>query len=124
MSQGWDWPKLLADALKIGLSVGEFWRMTPRETALAFEAAMWRYDRERQQAAWLAWHIAALGRAKRLPSLRRLMRMPAAKKLSGDEAAKRAHEHAEMVKRMAWPLAKAVWSHSGTKTERDKEAKQ
>jgi len=74
--------------------------MTPRETALAFEAAMWRYDRERQQAAWLVWHIAALGRAKRLPSLRRLMRMPAAKELNGDEAAKRAHEHAEMVKRM------------------------
>jgi len=75
--------------------------MTPRETALAFEAAMWRYDRERKQTAWLAWHIAALGRARRLPSLRRLMRMPAAKKLSGDEAAKRAHDHAEIVKRMA-----------------------
>lgn len=101
MSQGWNWPKLLGDALRIGLSVGEFWRMTPRETALAFEAAVWRYDRERRQAAWLAWHIAALGRAKRLPSLRRLMRMPAAKKLSGHEAAKGGREHAEMVKRMA-----------------------
>jgi len=75
--------------------------MTPRETALAFEAAAWRYERERQRAAWLAWHIAALGRAKRLPSLRRLMRMPAAKKLSGDEAARHAHDHAEIVKRMA-----------------------
>ncbi len=80
--------------------MGEFWRMTPRETSLAFEAATWRYDRERQRAAWMAGHIAALGRAKRLPSLRRLMGMPVAKKLSEDEAAERAHEHAEMVKRM------------------------
>jgi len=81
--------------------VGEFWRMTPRETSLAFDVAKWRYERERRHRAWLAWHIAALGRAKRLPSLRRLMGMPAAKKLSGDEAARRAHQHAEIVKRMA-----------------------
>ena len=100
MSQEWDWPKLLADALKVGLSVDEFWGMTPRETVLVVEAAIWRYDREHQQRAWLAWHIAALGRAKRLPSLRKLLGMPAAKKLVGDEAERRAREHAEMVKRM------------------------
>ena len=103
MSQEWDWPKLLADALKIGLSVDEFWRMTPRETTLAIEGAVWRYEREHQQVAWLAWHVAALGRAKRLPSLRRLLRMPAATKLVGEEAEKRAREHAEMVTRMRRP---------------------
>jgi len=100
LSQEWDWPRLLADVLRIGLSVSEFWSLTPRETALVFEAATWRYEREHHQRAWLAWHMAALSRAKRLPSLKRFMGIPASKRLSKDEAKRRAQEHAEMVERM------------------------
>lgn len=99
-SQEWSWPDLLTDALKSGLSVDEFWRMTPRETRLAFDAANWRVERERRNLAWLAWHVAAMIRSRRLPSLRRLIGMPMAQKLVGDEATKRAREHAEMVGRM------------------------
>lgn len=45
-----------------GLSPEEFWRSTPR-TILA---ALRGYYRRR---GWLAWHVAALGRMKTLPSL-------------------------------------------------------
>lgn len=99
-SQEWSWSDLLTDALKSGLSVDEFWQMTPRETALAFGAAKWRFERERRHLAWLAWHIAAMMRSRRMPSLRKLIGMPVAQKLTGDEAAGRAREHAEMIERM------------------------
>jgi hypothetical protein len=47
--------------------------MTPKETALAFAGAAWRQEQARENNAWLAWHMAALGRVKRLPPLRRFI---------------------------------------------------
>ena len=64
---------LLAEALKAGISVAEFWEMTPRETFAAVEAAAWRMRQEQMLALSTAWHTAALSRAKKLPALAVLM---------------------------------------------------
>ena len=83
------------EALKAGGSVGEFWDMTPREVHALIEADNWRRDQAQRGRAWLAWHIAALQRVKRFPSLARLMgHRP--KALSPDEMAKRRAEFQEM----------------------------
>jgi len=80
--------------------VEEFWALTPRETARAFEAARWRQEREQQQQAWLAWHVAALMRSKRLPALQRLMPRPRARRLKGKELERRRREHDEIVRKL------------------------
>jgi hypothetical protein len=46
--------------------------MTPRQFAAAFEGARKRAEAEHNGRAWLAWHVAALDRQKRLPDLSRL----------------------------------------------------
>lgn len=48
--------------------------MTPREVLLVMDAAAWQAQREQERMISLAWHIEALHRAKRLPSLRALLR--------------------------------------------------
>ena len=85
----------------MGISVSEFWAMTPWELRLALEAGARRLERERQRDAWLAWHIAAMGRAKRLPSLRRLLGVPRARRLQGAELERRRREHAEIVRKLS-----------------------
>jgi hypothetical protein len=59
-----------------------------------------RVDRERERDLWLAWHVAALGRTKKLPTLKRLLHPPETKLLGPDEAAARAAEFAELKQRM------------------------
>ena len=54
--------------------MGQFWDLTPRELDLVFQNDAWRRDQQREANAWLAWHMAALGRVKRLPALRRFIR--------------------------------------------------
>lgn len=71
--------------------------MTPRETLMAMEAAAWRADVQHRQDAWLAWHVAMLQRAKRMPPLARLVAPPKARKLEGAELELRRAEYAEMV---------------------------
>lgn len=68
-----DFQVLLAEALRCGLSTLEFWDLTPRETVMACQAAMWRMEQAQEQALSLAWHMAALTRAKRIPPLARLL---------------------------------------------------
>jgi len=51
----------------------QFWRSTPREVLAFLEGVQLRLEREHQARAWLAWHIAALPRAKRLPKLEDLL---------------------------------------------------
>lgn len=43
--------------------------MTPLELAREMSATLARLTREQDDRAWIAWHIAALGRAKKLPKL-------------------------------------------------------
>jgi hypothetical protein len=84
--------QLLVEALRAGIPIGEFWDMTPRETVLVIEAAAWRAEQAQRGRAWLAWHVAALSRATRLPPLSRLFRLPGAKRLEGEDLEKRRRE--------------------------------
>lgn len=86
---------LLKKALRCGVDVAAFWKMTPAETYMAIEAAVWRDDREQKLALRTAWHTAALSRAKRMPSLGQFM-TPPARKVTGEELRKRRQEFDEM----------------------------
>ena len=76
-----------------------FWDLTPKELWLVFKVTAWRWLQEQKRDAWLAWHIAALTRAKRLPSLASVMPKPPARKLSGAELRTRQQEFAELTER-------------------------
>ena len=52
-----------------GFAEAEFWESTPRLVELAFDAASQLQDREHNDRAWLAWHIAVLTRTKKLQKL-------------------------------------------------------
>lgn len=54
----------------MGLEPGEFWRLTPAELNELIEGYRWRDKREQDRLAWLAWHVAALQRTKKMPSLK------------------------------------------------------
>jgi hypothetical protein len=75
--------------------------MTPVETLMALEAAAKRAEMEQQRLAWLAWHIAALQRTKRIPDLNRLLGGHRTVQLKGAELERRRREHAELVERMS-----------------------
>ena len=74
--------------------------MTPRETNAAIEAFAWRVEREHRRDAWLAWHVAALSRARRLPPLRRLLGGGETRELKGEELMRRRRERDEMLERI------------------------
>jgi hypothetical protein len=82
------------------MTVGEFWELTPRETTVALQAAVWRLERARERDLALAWHIVALDRTKRLPTLKRLLRPGTTRRLAGDEKTRRAAEFRELAERM------------------------
>ena len=98
----------MVDALRAGLSVQEFWSLTPRETWMTLEARAWRLERESERTGelirlaqkmlgWLAWHVAALQRSKRLPALKRLIDGGGqTKELTPGEAAVRKAEFEEL----------------------------
>lgn len=93
---GFDVASLMKQALRCGVSVAEFWEMTPRETLLTIEAAIWIDRRRVRQDLSLAWHTAALSRVKRMPSLKRLLASSKgsdkARPLKGKELEKRRDE--------------------------------
>lgn len=57
----------------LGYDHESFWDQTSHTLSLTFEAANDRFRREHNDRAWLAYHIAGLGRAKKFPQLRSLM---------------------------------------------------
>lgn len=57
-----------------GVSALDFWHMLPREVYAAIAAANMRAKGELKRALYLAWHTAALTRAKRMPGLGRLLK--------------------------------------------------
>ncbi len=92
---------VLAEALKAGVSVFEFWDMTPREVAQAMSAFAWRQRERQRELAWLAWHVAALMRVKKLPRLDELI--PRERKTSVQQQLdreRRQREHEDIVRRM------------------------
>ncbi len=66
--------------------------MTPAETFAVLDAAAWRWKREHQRDAWLAWHTAMLARTKKMPSLKRLLGGGETKVLEGEELERRRAE--------------------------------
>ena len=74
------------------MTVGEFWDMTPRETFMALNAAVWRIEQEMARSLSLAWNIAALERTKRLPSLSKLLAPVADKQQAPIEERRREFE--------------------------------
>lgn len=82
--------------MKCGVTVAEFWAMTPRETTMAIEAAIWRDERAQKQALSLAWHTAALGRQKRMPGLKQLLVKVFPPKVTRQEEARRKQDFEEM----------------------------
>ena len=50
-----------------------FWRLTLREISVILKGASANLRRRHDEAAWLAWHIEALARAKKLPKLETLL---------------------------------------------------
>jgi hypothetical protein len=64
------------------------------------EAANWRDYQRHRRDTWLAWHIAALSRARRLPTLQRMLGSNKAKPLHGDKLERRRREHREIMDRI------------------------
>jgi hypothetical protein len=95
-----DWQELLESALRCGITVADFWAMTPRETYAAIRAAGWRIELEQRRGVIQAWHTAALARAKRLPSLRRLLSPGKSQPLQGDELERHRQERDEILARI------------------------
>lgn len=79
-----------------GIKVLEFWDLTPRETFMAIDAAIWRDEVQQRRNLTLAWQTAALTRAKRMPSLKQLLNTKPARPLHGEELEKRRQEFKEM----------------------------
>lgn len=67
---------------------------------MMLDVAVERREAEHDRDAWIAWHMAAMVRAKQMPTLARLAGRDRAKPLKGEELAKRRAEHEEMVRRM------------------------
>lgn len=61
------------NALRSNISPQEFWGLTPKEIVEVIEANLWGKEQEYKLAGWLAWHIAALERQKKLPKLERII---------------------------------------------------
>lgn len=78
------------------MAPAEFWDLTPRETFMAIAAAVWREKRAREMDVALAWYIASLSRAKRLPPLKQLLKAKPAKALAGPELEQRRQEFEQM----------------------------
>ena len=74
--------------------------MTPNETLATIEARAWQAEQERQRDLWLAWHIAALSRAKRLPSLKRLLGSGETRVLTGADLERRHQERREIMEQV------------------------
>lgn len=83
-------------ALRAGISVMEFWDLTPRETFMEIDASIWREEIQQKRDLVLAWQTAALTRAKRMPSLKQLLNTKQARPLVGQELEKRRKEFKEM----------------------------
>ena len=59
--------------MRAGVTVLTFWDMTPCETLMAMEAAVWRAEQAQAGELAQAWHVAAFSRQKRLPGLATLL---------------------------------------------------
>lgn len=84
--------------MRAGVSVAEFWDLTPFETLLVIEANIWRDEHDQKMLLKHAWDIAALSRSKRLPKLSLLLKSKPVKRLKGQELIMRRSEFQDMTK--------------------------
>lgn len=59
--------------MEAGLDPDRFWQVTPRQAENEIGAAAKRRHQHHNELAWLAWHIAALGRTKKMPKLKDML---------------------------------------------------
>lgn len=72
-----------------GFEAARFWKITPKEVEREMHGAGLRREREHNERAWLAWHIVALDRTKKLPKLETLL-------ISGKQARPQTPEEHEL----------------------------
>jgi len=58
----------------------QVWALTPAELGLLFEGCAEEKAERRQELIYLAWHIEAFARQKRLPSLKKILKDSGSKK--------------------------------------------
>jgi hypothetical protein len=58
--------------VEAGCDPARFWTITPAEAAREMRGRASVRRHEQQQMAWLAWHIEALARSKKMPSLQEM----------------------------------------------------
>jgi hypothetical protein len=83
----------------MGLSEEDFWNLTPREWQRLNQAQQWRNDQQARRDVTQAWQVAALVRARYLPSLAVLLSPPRSRALTEAERAKRQQEFDELAAR-------------------------
>jgi len=84
---------LMREALRCGVTIAEYWSMTPPETLAVIEAHNWRQRQEERRQMTTAWMTAALTRTRRLPRLGALLaRSKRPQKLSKNDLAARRTE--------------------------------
>ncbi len=64
----------------MGISPFDFWNLTPYEFILTMEGINDREIKHQQDLLYLAWHIEAFARQKKLPKLQSLLKQPKPKK--------------------------------------------
>lgn len=67
------WDHLHLTWVQAGCDPARFWTITPREAAREMRGMAYRNRVEQDRTAWLAWHVEALARTKKLPPLKDMM---------------------------------------------------
>ena len=82
---------MLEIAVQIGLSIDQYWDMTPREFQIHIKAHQKLKKEKRTELLYLAWHTAALTRQEEFPDLKEVLKDPT------EEKPKLAQTEAEML---------------------------
>lgn len=69
--------------VEAGQPADRFWHLTPKEIDAVLRGVGAMKRREQNERAWLAWHIVALGRVKKMPNLDKMMVGPPKPKDAG-----------------------------------------
>lgn len=78
----------------------EFYLLTIGELIAVIRANQRRLESQFDVGIAHAWHVAALGRAKSMPTLRQLLNKNQPKQLTREELDKRREEHEQMIEEM------------------------
>ena len=68
-----------------GLTLDEFWLLTPKELHLHSKAYTFKNDYSMKLAGWQAWQAANLSRARTLPSLKSFLKIKPTKAITVED---------------------------------------